>query len=231
MKAAALLVVAGCASNRVVPPPVPLPDQALRCSATDEILSIDGFDAESSWRVTPATRLLPSLGDAGGQARCLYNDLGMAIYATGQDTYLRATITEHDGRTWDDDVFELFVQPGDGDPYFEFHVTPAGTTLDMRLPAPQGTDARSVNDPVFHQRSAVHVVGTLNDDSPDTEWSAELFIPWSDLDVDKPTPTTRWTGHVARYDYAADGTYALASTAPFTEVGFHRRHEWPAIVF
>ncbi len=224
-------LLAGCAPQVPATSPIEPPtDQTLVCLGTSVTPTIDGLDSDPMWTSAKATTLLASLGQSTGTARCLRTADGLAVFVTGPDTHLTAIVTEHDGRTWDDDVFELFVQPDTGEHYYEFHVTPAGTTLDMRLPAPEGEDPRNTNDPVFHQLSAVHLNGTLNDDTPDMGWSAELWIPWSDLGG-PPQVGTTWTGHVARYDYAADGTYALASTAPFTEVGFHRRHEWPAIAF
>ena len=204
--------------------------QALVCLWTSSTPTIDGEDTDTSWTLARPTTLLPSLGQSTGTARCLRTDDGLAVFVSGPDTHLTATVTEHDGRTWDDDVFEVFIQPDTGEHYYEFHITPAGTTLDLRLPAPEGEDARTTNAPVFHQLSAVHLIGSLNDTTPDEGWSAEVWIPWSDIGG-APEPGARWTGHVARYDYAADGTYALASTAPFTEVGFHRRHEWPDLLF
>lgn len=231
--AATLALCSSLGCKPEVPAPVPLdppPEQALVCAWTTVSLTIDGVASEPIWSVTRPTLLLPSLGESTGQAHCLRTDDGLAIFVTGPDTHLTASVTEHDGRTWDDDVFEVFVQPDTGEHYFEFHVTPLGTTLDLRLPAPEGSDARTTNAPVFHQLSAVHLDGTLNDNRPDQGWSAEFLIPWSDLGGE-PEAGDTWTGHIARYDYAPDGTYALASTAPFTEVGFHRRHEWPVMLF
>lgn len=226
MRAGVVLLSAGIACSYPTRPPL----QSLICTSTSSRLVVDGAPADSAWRSTPHTRLLPLEGVTTAEAKCLHTDQGLAIFVAGPDTHLTARVTDHDGPTWNDDVFEVFLQPGVGEHYYEFHITPAGTTLDMRLPAPEGEDPRTSNNPVFHQLSAAILDGTLNDQTPDTGWSAEFLIPWTDIGG-APTPGAQWTGHVARYDYAADGTYALASTAPLSEPSFHRRHEWPALVF
>ena len=52
-----------------------------------------------------------------------------------QDTDLYADVTEHNGPTWQNDVFELFFKPADEKPgYYEFEVNPANTTMELFIP-------------------------------------------------------------------------------------------------
>ena len=124
----------------------------------------------------PAGRL-----SAVGSARCWWSEDGIALVSRFLDSDLRASVTEHDGRTWDDDVVEWFLAPNDSGPYVELHVTPRGTTLELLLPS-----VASAQPHPFHLDSAVFVEGTLNDEHADTAGQAAMVLPWSDLPGDRP---------------------------------------------
>ena len=60
---------------------------------------------------------------------------GYATLRAVEDDDLFADINEHDGKTWDNDVFEMFFKPAKNKSgYFEFHVSAAGTVMDVFLP-------------------------------------------------------------------------------------------------
>ena len=71
------------------------------------------------------------------------------------DTDLYADVTEHDGQTWDNDVFELFFKPAEDKPgYYEFQVNAANTAkMDMFIPQ-QGSSG-------FLRLSASTAISTL----------------------------------------------------------------------
>jgi hypothetical protein len=69
------------------------------------------------------------------RARLLWDRENLYFLAEMQDADIYAEVQEHDGRTWQDDVFELFFKPAEDKPgYYEFQVNAAGTMLDMFLP-------------------------------------------------------------------------------------------------
>jgi len=80
------------------------------------------------------------------KAKLLWDREYLYFFADMEDTDLYADVTEHDGMTWDNDVFELFFKPANDKPgYYEFQVNAAGTIMDMFLPrrGAGGTSASS----------------------------------------------------------------------------------------
>lgn len=100
------------------------------------------------------------------------------------DSDVFAQVTQHDGQTWNDDVFELFFKPAQDKPgYYEFQVNAAGTTMDMFLPRHgAGGFDRFKSDGDFDFPAAVQVNGTLNRWSDtDKGWSVEGRLAWKDF--------------------------------------------------
>ena len=231
-----LLLLAACGS-RPTPPAAPEPDSevdseadtetpeppanALWCAHAATPLTIDGFPDEPVWASSRRTPLLSLVGTAPGTARCAWSEDGLTVFVRVPDDFLRGTVTERDGRTWDDDVIEWFVRPTPEGPYIETQVNVLGTLFDKRLPEGSGSDPSVTAD--------VSLNGSLDPETDDTGWQAELHLTWAEIGV--PGPGEGWTGHVARYDHPMDGDPSLGSTAPLSEPSFHRTGEWPAIVF
>ena len=101
-----------------------------------------------------------------------------------EDTDLYADVNEHNGVTWDNDVFELFFKPADDKPgYYEFQVNAAGTMMELFLPRRgAGGYRRFKEDGDFHVEAKVNLRGTLNKwTDKDDGWSVEGRIPWKDF--------------------------------------------------
>ena len=86
------------------------------------------------------------------KATLLWDREYLYFFAEMDDADLFADVKEHDGMTWDNDVFELFFKPADDKPgYYEFQVNAAGTVIDMFLPRRgAGGFARFIKDGEFH---------------------------------------------------------------------------------
>ena len=142
-------------------------------------------------------------------ARLLWDRGYLYFVAEMQDTDLYADVTEHDGRTWTNDVFEIFLKPADDKPgYYEFQVNAAGTVMDMFLPRRNaGGFQRFVGDGEFHIDVKVRQNGTLNHwQDRDTGWTVEGRIPWTDLvrTGGRPTSDESWKLALCRYDFSVD---------------------------
>jgi hypothetical protein len=59
----------------------------------------------------------------------------------GEDDHLKASIVEHDGPLYAEDVFELFIAPERLERYFELEVSPRGTRFDAVVDSPERTRA------------------------------------------------------------------------------------------
>ncbi len=183
------------------------------CRWIDEPIVIDGRADEPAWnradKVDPFRQ--PWLGDAqkpiaATRARLLWDRQFLYFHAEMDDADLFADIREHDGKTWLNDVFELFIKPAtDKTGYYEFHVSAAGTVMDVFLPRRDlSRFDEFVRQGPFHLETQVVRRGTLNQhEDTDQGWSVEGKIPWTDLlrTGGRPQVNERWRFALCRYDY------------------------------
>ena len=188
---------------------------------------IDGFRIPASAAPEPQTAT---------RARLLWDRQYLYFFAELEDHDLFADITEHDGKTWNNDVFEIFLKPSrEANGYYEFQVNAAGTEMDMYLPDQKsgGFDVlKSAND--FHWKTAVRRNGTLNQrDDRDQSWSVEGKIPWLDFmpTGGRPELDEVWQLALCRYDYTLGQRPELSSCAPLTKLDFHRYQDYAFIRF
>ena len=250
--AGACLVPAGCrpiaretvapAATSVAASPVPLVDR-YDCGFTEEPIAIDGKLDEAAWQraMVIESFSMPWKGAAdvpavkATRARLLWDREHLYIAGDMDDADLYADITEHDGNTWENDVFELFLKPSaDSAAYYEFHVTPANTTFDCFIPR-RGHMNRFRRDGEFRLESAVALRGTLDSwRDADQGWTAELKIPWADLarTGGRPEPGDEWRFAVCRYDYDVGREQPELSTCVrLGKADFHRHEDYARLRF
>ncbi|MBX9679292.1 MAG: PQQ-dependent sugar dehydrogenase [Gemmataceae bacterium] len=219
----------------------------IECRFTELPIRIDGKADDDAWKhavVIDGFRL-PWLGDqsrpakTATRAKLLWDRDYLYFFADMDDTDLCAQVKEHDGPTWQDDVFELFFKPSEEHAgYYEFQVNPAGTVLDMFLPRRgAGGFERFAKDGDFHVEAKVHLRGTLNDwTDKDKGWSVEGRIPWTDFlrTGGRPKDGETWKFALCRYDYSVDFEGPELSTiAPLRGPvpNFHKHEDYASLVF
>ena len=203
---------------------------------------IDGSDDDNAWSnattingfripgsVTPVPR-------TATRARLLWDRLYLYFFAELEDHDLFADITDHDGLTWNNDVFEMFLKPSRvSNGYYEFQVNAAGTEMDMFLPDQKSggfNTLKSAND--FHWKTQVRRNGTLNQrDDRDQSWTVEGRIPWLDFmpTGGRPKLDEVWQLALCRYDYTVGQKPELSSCAPLTQLDFHRYQDYATLRF
>ena len=215
-------------------------------------IEIDGQAVESAWQAAqPIDRFyLPWLKDAARpaktatRAKLLWDREYLYFFADLDDADLFAPLTEHDGKLWDNDVFELFFKPDEkATGYYEFQVNAAGAVLDMFI-AERGKKQfdEMKSDGPFHLKTAVVRRGTLDDHTEKDErtdkdegWSVEGRIPWTDLlrTGGRPVEDEVWRFALCRYDYdRAWKEPELSTCAPITsKVSFHQHEEYARLKF
>jgi uncharacterized repeat protein (TIGR03806 family) len=222
--------------------PVPLVE-SYDCRFTEEPVTIDGQLDEQAWQRAAVIDdfSMPWLGAAdvpavrATRARLLWDREHLYVAAEMDDGDLYADIAEHDGNTWENDVFEVFLKPSvDAPAYYEFHVTPANTRFDCFLPR-RGHMKRFLKEGEFRCESAVSLRGTL-DSWRDTDqgWTAELKIPWADLarTGGRPEPGDEWRFALCRYDYDVNREQPELSTCVrLTRGNFHRHEDYARLRF
>jgi cellulose/xylan binding protein with CBM9 domain len=218
---------------------------AYECRWTDEKLTIDGRADEPAWQQAAEIDgfALPWLGDearpakTATRARLLWDREALYFFADMDDGDLYADVTEHDGQTWDNDVFELFFKPADDRPgYYEFQVNAAGTVMDMYLPRRgAGGYQRFKADGEFHLETKVRLRGTLNNYADtDRGWSVEGRIAWRDFKHTggQPKPGEVWKFALCRYDYSVDFEGPeLSTNAPLSIDSFHQHEDYAPLEF
>ena len=114
------------------------------CRRAAGAINIDGKADEPAWQ---QAQLIDNFGQpwlkdgprppkTATKARLLWDRDNLYFFADLEDHDLFADLTEHDDRTWLNDVFEMFFRPDDSKPpYYEFQINAAGTMLDIYLSA------------------------------------------------------------------------------------------------
>ncbi len=119
------------------------------------------------------------------QGRLLWDDENLYVGLSGRDDDVTNTNTTRDSTLWEQDVFEVYLDPGsDGKNYIELQVSPTGTIFDALFVThrkPRWQEAAKFQLDGLEAKAFAH--GTVNDDSgePDQKWSVEVKIPWKAL--------------------------------------------------
>lgn len=202
-------------------------------------IKIDGEASEDAWQEAPVIDrfYLPWLKESrpartATKARLLWDRDNLYFFAEMEDGDLYADVNEHDGQTWNNDVFELFFKPADDKPgYYEFQVNAAGAVMDMFIPRRNsGGFDRYIADGEFNIEAKVALRGTLNQwTEKDEGWSLEGRIPWRGLlrTGGRPEPGEKWKFALCRYDYSVDFEGPELSTcAPLSSLSHPDFHHW-----
>ena len=212
------------------------------CHWAHNPIEVDGRDNESDWSqasLIHGFRVPDSSGRlsrTATRAKLLWDRQFLYFFAELEDHDLFADVIEHDGRTWENDVFEIFLKPSrQASGYYEFQVNAAGTEMDMFLPdrTSGGYDLfRSSNN--FHWKTHVRRDGTLNRrDDRDNSWTVEGKIPWLDLmpTGGRPELDEVWQVALCRYDYTQGQPEELSSSAGLTRPDFHHHADYSNLRF
>ena len=157
------------------------------CPRTAAPLKIDG-KIDEQWKLAPwtsdfvdiegATKPLPRYRT---RARMMWDAQYFYIAAELSEPHVWGTLKHHDSVIFQDNDFEVFVDPnGDSHEYFEFEINALNTSWDLFLPKPYKDGGSADNGwEIPGLRTAVAVRGTLNDSRDvDDGWSVEIAIPW-----------------------------------------------------
>jgi hypothetical protein len=118
------------------------------------------------------------------------------------------------------DAFEIFIGPADEKAYYELHVTPSNSVLQLYF---DGTDTKKT----LEERAVAQSLFTSRTELTPEGWSVEARIPLKGL---FPGDHPEWLLSFGRYDYTpGTPTPVISTTSPHTVCGFHRRHEWPRV--
>ncbi|MES2793625.1 MAG: PQQ-dependent sugar dehydrogenase [Planctomycetota bacterium] len=224
------------------------PPAGFECRWTAVAPKMDGTLDDEAWKTAQLIDqfTLPWLQEknrpakTATRARLLWDQDYLYFSAEMDDGDLFADVTEHDGMTWDNDVFELFFKPhAEKTAYYEYQVNAAGTIMDMLMPS-RGPDnfQKYRKADVFHIHAKVKLRGTLNKrDDKDLGWTVEGKIPWTDFikTGGRPLANDTWKFALCRYDYSKDfAEPELSTSAPLkskTHADFHLVEDYADLKF
>jgi hypothetical protein len=154
----------------------------------------DFVDIEGHFKPVPRFRT---------RVKMLWDERFFYVAAELSEPHVWATLTKHDSVIFHENDFELFIDPdGDNHYYAEFEINALNTGWDLRLTKPY-KDGGKADDgwDLVDIKTAVHVVGTLNDPRDrDEGWTLELAIPWNNIltlqDTTAPVRTAIRNGSV-----------------------------------
>jgi len=118
------------------------------------------------------------------QVKMLWDDNNLYIGAILEGNEIWAAETERDAIIFNDNDFEIFIDPdSDTQQYYEFEMNALNTIWDLFLTKPYRDMGKPLNCFDIHElRTAVYIEGTIN--SPDAAsrfWSVEVVIPFTSI--------------------------------------------------
>jgi len=198
---------------------LPFAPRQLVCYRALAPLSIDGKLDESSWKAAAWTdQFVDITGDAAlpprfaTRAKMLWDDDYFYFAADLQEPHLWATLTARDAVIFQDNDFEVFIDPdGDTHNYAELEINALATVWDLMLVQPYRDGGPAIHAwDIAGLKAAVDLRGTINrPDDRDDGWSVEMAIPWTILAElapgrRRPNPGERWRVNFSRVQWQLD---------------------------
>jgi hypothetical protein len=156
---------------------------------TGKSINVDGDITESAWQDAVWTDLFADIEGSkkpkpylDTKAKMLWDDEYFYIAAEMQETHIWATFDKQDMVIFQENNFEVFIDPdGDTHHYLELEINAIGTIWDLILTKPYslfGTPISAYD--IKGLKKGVKLYGTNNNASDkDEKWTIELAIPWS----------------------------------------------------
>jgi hypothetical protein len=171
--------------------------------------SADFADIEGDVRPKPAQRT---------RVKMLWDTANLYVYAELQEPDLWGTLRQHDTIIYDDNDFEVFIDPdNDTHNYFELEINTLGTVMDLFMGKPYRNGGKALLSwDTQDLQSAVQTRGTLNRPGDvDQGWSVEMAIPLKSLHFwgDGPVrDSAQWRINFSRVEWdrdVRDGEYVV----------------------
>jgi Carbohydrate family 9 binding domain-like len=227
------------------------------CNRAITPIQLDGRLDDDAWKAAPWT---DAFVDIQGEirprprfqtrAKMLWDDTYFYVAALLEEPHVWGTLTKHDSVIFQDNDFEIFIDPdGDNQEYYEIEINALNTEWDLFLKKAYRDGGPAINEwEVPGLKTAVHVAGTLNDlKDNDQSWSVEFAIPWKVLAefAHRPTPPgdgDQWRINFSRVEWhheIVDGQYHKVPKAPEDNwvwspqgaIDMHRPERWGYVQF
>ena len=235
----------------------PIIPQGYVCYHASSPVKIDGQLDEPAWQPVPWTENFADIEGAAKpsprfrtRAKMLWDDEYFYVAAELEEPQVWATLTEHDAVIFNDNDFEVFIDPdGDSHEYYEFEINALNTGWDLRLKKPYKDGGPALNEwEIPGLKTAVHINGTLNQPGDtDIGWTVEIAFPWKALAefAGRPVPPAegeQWRINFSRVEWLTDlvqGKYRKQPDkkednwvwSPQGIIDMHRPEKWGYVQF
>jgi Carbohydrate family 9 binding domain-like len=236
---------------------VPPPPKGYVCYRASRPIQIDGRLDDKDWESAPWTDDFVDIeGDVRPRprfrtrAKMLWDDTYFYVGALLEEPHVWGTLTKHDSVIFQDNDFEIFIDPdGDNHEYYEIEINALNTEWDLFLRKPYRNGGPALNEwEIPGLRTAVHVNGTINQSTDrDASWSVEFAIPWDALGefAHRPAPPRdgdQWRVNFSRVEWrheVIDGRYRKVPNtrednwvwSPQGVIDMHRPERWGYVQF
>jgi hypothetical protein len=188
-------------------------------------INVDGTLDERAWASAAWTDLFIDIEATGRpqprfrtRAKMLWDDDYFYVAAELEEPDLWGTLKVRDSVIFQDNDFELFIDPdGDTHAYYELEVNALATAWDLMLVKPYRDGGPALNGwDIAGLRVGVDLRGTINHPGDrDEGWTVEIAMPWKILreaaaDHKKPEAGDQWRINFSRVEWqvdAANGRY------------------------
>ncbi len=204
--------------------PISYSPQTYVCYQTKNKIIIDGHLDSTEWHHVHWTEpfvdiegTLKPIPKLLSKAKMAWDNDFFYVAAYMEEPHVWAKLTERDAIMYQDDDFEIFIDPdGDGHNYFEFEMNAHNAIWDLLMLYPYRIDDKRnyIMNWDVDIRSAVRIEGTLNNPTDiDKYWTVEVAIPWTAFEDlkkgnSKPRVGEQWRVNFSRVDWTMeiDGT-------------------------
>jgi hypothetical protein len=121
------------------------------------------------------------------------------VFCAADDPKAVATHRDHDAPLYKEDVVEVFLAPSKPTEYFEFEVSPLGTTFDARIESPNGTRAAMKVDLEWDCRGLFAGVRRASESSGEIVVDTVIRIPYESIGA-MPRTGDEWRANLFRVD-------------------------------
>ncbi len=221
---AGLLLIVGAASAvppvRIPEPKTPFAPFEYVCRRAAGPVDVDGRLDETTWADADWTEVFGDIEGASKPAprfrtrvQMLWDDAYLYIGAYLEEPHVWATLTARDSIIFQDNDFEVFVDPdGDTHAYYELEMNALNTVWDLLLVKPYRDGGPAVHAwDIQGLKTGVNVLGTLNDPSDrDKAWTVEIALPFAVLKEcipgkpERPAAGDQWRVNFSRVEYRVE---------------------------
>jgi hypothetical protein len=218
---------------------------------------IDGALNDAAWKEAASTGAFVDIEGAGQTqpryrttVKMLWDDDNLYIGAELQEPNVWGTLTQRDAVIFQDNDFEVFIDPdGDNHEYYEFEINALNTLWDLLLDKPYRDGGKANNGwDLAGIQTGVSIQGSLNNPKDrDTGWTVEIAMPWKSLaeHAHRPCPPQegdQWRMNFSRVEWRVqtrDGQVVKVPRrrednwvwSPTGVVDMHRPEMWGYVQF